>query len=210
MSEYTMQSTVSSQPPRQICTHFRLLCYPPTPPRTHPTPHPSPAPPTHLAIVDGRNWGHAVTKYRDEQDMFQVHITFVMWNWYQFVNLSGGRTGHVDLDAITGITILYLSQVTAACCHNLLWLDVLLAGNWGKRYWWPSDLPDHESPLGIERQRHSCQLRLGGKPLWHRGEWDSGPASKGDPWPWHRPAGDCPLCRFEAIGKLLHSTGFPN
>ena len=29
MSEYTMQSTVSSQPPRQICTHFRLFCSPP-------------------------------------------------------------------------------------------------------------------------------------------------------------------------------------
>ena len=29
MSKYTMQSTVSSQPPRQICTHFRLFCSPP-------------------------------------------------------------------------------------------------------------------------------------------------------------------------------------
>ena len=26
MSEYTMQSTVSRQPPRHICTHFRLFC----------------------------------------------------------------------------------------------------------------------------------------------------------------------------------------
>ena len=38
--------------------------------------------------------------------------------------------------------------------HNLLWLDVLLAGDWGRRYWQPSHLPDHESPLGIEWQRH--------------------------------------------------------
>ena len=29
ISKYTMQSTVSSQPPRQICTHFRLFCSPP-------------------------------------------------------------------------------------------------------------------------------------------------------------------------------------
>ena len=29
MSKYTVQSTVSSQPPRQICTHFRLFCSPP-------------------------------------------------------------------------------------------------------------------------------------------------------------------------------------
>ena len=97
-----------------------------------------------------------------------------------------------------------------ARCRNLLWLNVLLAGNWRRRYWQPSHLPDHESPLGIERQRHLCPLLLGAKPLWHRGEWDSGPASKGDPWPWHRPTNDCPLCRFEATGQLLHSTGGPN
>ena len=77
-------------------------------------------------------------------------------------------------------------------------------------YWQPSYLPDHESPLGIERRRHLCPLLLGAKPLWHRGEWDSGPASKGDPWPWHRPTNDCPLFRFEATGQLLHSTGGPN
>ena len=29
MSEYTMQSTVSSQPPKQISTHFRLFSSPP-------------------------------------------------------------------------------------------------------------------------------------------------------------------------------------
>ena len=68
----------------------------------------------------------------------------------------------------------------AAQCRYLLWLNVLLAGNWRRRYWQLSHLPDHESPLGIERQRHLCPLLLGAKPLWHRGEWDSGPASKGD------------------------------
>ena len=65
-------------------------------------------------------------------------------------------------------------------------------------------------PLGIERQRHLCPLLLGAKPLWHRGKWDSGSASKGDPRPWHRPTNDCPLFRFEATGELLHSTGGPN
>ena len=45
-----------------------------------------------------------------------------------------------------------------------------LAGNWGRRYWQHSHLQDHESPLGIERQRHSCSLLLGAKLLWHRGE----------------------------------------
>ena len=89
------------------------------------------------------------------------------------------------------------------------WLrpKVLLAGNWGRRYWQPHHLPDHEYPLGIERQRHSCTLLLGARPLWHRREWDNGPASTEDPWPWHRPSNDC---RFEATGKLLHLTGSPN
>ena len=94
-----------------------------------------------------------------------------------------------------------------ARCHSLLWLNALLAGNWGRRYLQPSHLPDHESPLGIERQRYSSSLLLGAKPLWHRGERDSGPVSKGDTWPRHRPTNDCPLCRFDATGKFLHSTG---
>ena len=35
-----------------------------------------------------------------------------------------------------------------------------------------------QSPLGIERRRrHPCPLLLGAKPLWHSGEWGSGPAS---------------------------------
>ena len=33
----------------------------------------------------------------------------------------------------------------------------MLACNWGRRYRKPSHLPDHESPLGIERQRHSVR-----------------------------------------------------
>ena len=40
MSEYTMQSTVSSQPPRQICTHFRAFC----------------SPPPHESCVSGNSW----------------------------------------------------------------------------------------------------------------------------------------------------------
>ena len=49
MSEYTMESTVSSQPPRQICTHFRSFA---RLPRVRAV---------FMAIVDGRNltaiWG---------------------------------------------------------------------------------------------------------------------------------------------------------
>ena len=102
-----------------------------------------------------------------------------------------------------GTELLLAHGSCTARCYNLLWINVLLVGNWGRRYWQPSHLPDQESPLGIERQRHPCPLLLGAKPLWHRGEWDSGPASKGDPWPWHRPTNDCPLCRFKATGKNI-------
>ena len=45
--------------------------------------------------------------------------------------------------------------------------------NWRRRYWQPSHLPDHESPLGTERQKHLCPLLLGAKPLWHRRESES-------------------------------------
>ena len=34
--------------------------------------------------------------------------------------------------------------------------------------------------------------------------FESAPASKRGPWPWHRPSGKCPLCRFEANGQLLY------
>ena len=98
-----------------------------------------------------------------------------------------------------GTELLSAHGSCTARCRYLLWLGVLLAGNWRRRYWQPSHLPDHESPLGIERQRHLCPLLLGAKPLCHRGEWDSGPASKGDPWPWHRPTNDCPLCRLKPL-----------
>ena len=36
----------------------------------------------------------------------------------------------------------------------------------------------------LSKQRYSWPLLLGGKPLWHWREWDSGPDSKVDPWPW--------------------------
>ena len=74
----------------------------------------------------------------------------------------------------------------------------------------PSHLPCHQPPLGTERQRHSCPLLLVAKPLRHRGEWDSGPVSKGDLWPWHRPTGNCSLCRSEACGEFLYPTGGSN
>ena len=35
-------------------------------------------------------------------------------------------------------------------------------------------------------------------------KWKSWPAGDGDPWPWHRSSGGCPLCRSETTGQLLH------
>ena len=43
----------------------------------------------------------------------------------------------------------------------------------------------------------------GGELFWHWGKWTSVPASKRDPWPWHRSSGKRPLCRVEATGPLL-------
>ena len=79
-----------------------------------------------------------------------------------------------------------------------------LAGDRGWRYWEPFYLPYHEPPLVIEWQRHTCAFLLDTEPLWHRGKRKSWPASKRDPWPWHRPTCKCPPCRFEAIGQLLY------
>ena len=44
-----------------------------------------------------------------------------------------------------------------------------------------------------------CSLLLGAKPLWHWGSWGSGPASKGNPWPLHKPANNCSLCRLKPL-----------
>ena len=65
-------------------------------------------------------------------------------------------------------------------------------------------LPYHEPPLVDEWQRHTYSFLLDTKPLWHRRKWRSWPAGKGDPWPWHRSSGGCPLCRSETTGQLLH------
>ena len=89
-------------------------------------------------------------------------------------------------------------------CNSLLWLNVLLAGDWGWRHWEPFYLPYHEPPLVVEWQRHTYSFLLDTKPLWHRRKWKSWPAGEGDPWPWHRSSGGCPLCRFETTGQLLH------
>ena len=95
-------------------------------------------------------------------------------------------------------------------CNSLLWLNVLLAGDWGWRHWEPFYLPYHEPPLVVEWQRHTYSFLLDTKPLWHRRKWKSWPAGKGDPWPWHRSSGGCPLCRFETTGQLLHTAGGSN
>ena len=41
-------------------------------------------------------------------------------------------------------------------------------------------------------------------------EWKSWPAGEGDPWPWHRSSGGCPLCRSETTGQLLHPAAGSN
>ena len=82
--------------------------------------------------------------------------------------------------------------------------SVLLAGDWGWRHWEPFYLPYHELPLVVEWERHTYSFLLNTKPLWHRQKWKSWPAGEGDPWPWHRSSGRCPLCRFETSCQLLH------
>ena len=95
-------------------------------------------------------------------------------------------------------------------CNSLLWLNVLLAGDWGRRHWEPFYLPYHEPPLVVEWQRHTYSFLLDTKPLWHRRKWKSWPAGEGDPWPWHRSSGGCPLCRFETTCQLLHPAAGSN
>ena len=90
-------------------------------------------------------------------------------------------------------------------CGSLLWLNVLFAGNWGWRHWEPFYLPYHEPALAIEWQGHTCSFLLGTKPLWHWRKRKSGSTSKRDPRPRYRPAGKCPLYRYETTGRLPHS-----
>ena len=56
----------------------------------------------------------------------------------------------------------------------------------------------------------SYSFLLDTKPLWHRQKWKSWPAGEGDPWPWHRSSGGCPLCIFETTGQLLHPAAGSN
>ena len=58
--------------------------------------------------------------------------------------------------------------------------------------------------------RHTYSFLLDTKPLWHRRKWKSWPAGEGDPWPWPRSSGGCPLCRFETTGQLLHPAAGSN
>ena len=95
-------------------------------------------------------------------------------------------------------------------CSSLLWLNVLLAGDRGRRHREPFYLPYHEPPLVIERQRHTCSFLLDTELLWHWVKWKSRPASKRGHWPWRRPTGICPPCRFEAIGQLLYPAAGSN
>ena len=85
----------------------------------------------------------------------------------------------------------------------LLWLNILFAGYWEWKQREPLYLPYYEPPLFVEWQRYTCSFLLDTKTLWHGGKWKSRSADKRDPWPWYRPTGKCPLCRFEAIGHLL-------
>ena len=75
-------------------------------------------------------------------------------------------------------------------------------GDWDHRCCSP--LLNHEPALVIEWQGHTCSFLLDTKPLRHWGKWKSGPTSKRNLWPRHRPTGKCPLHRFEATGELLY------
>ena len=80
--------------------------------------------------------------------------------------------------------------------NSLLWLNVLLAGDWGWRHWEPFYLPYHEPALVTEWQGHTCSFLLDTKPLWHWRKWESKPISKRDPRSRYRPTGKCPLYRY--------------
>ena len=105
----------------------------------------------------------------------------------------------------SGTELLPTHWPSPSWCSSLLWLNVLLAGNWGWRHWEPFYLPYHEPALVIEWQGHTCSFLLGTKPLWHWRKWKSGPTSKRNPQPRYRPTGKCPLYRYETTGQLIHS-----
>ena len=105
----------------------------------------------------------------------------------------------------SGTELLPTHGPSPSRCSGLLWLNVLFAGHREPFY-----LPYHEPALVIEWQGHTCSFLLDTKPLRHWRKWKSGPASKRDPQPRHRPTGKCPLYRSEATGQLLHSAVVSN
>ena len=105
----------------------------------------------------------------------------------------------------SGTELLPTHGPSPSWCDSLLRLNVLFAGNWGWRHREPFYLPYPEPALVIEWQGHTCSFLLGTKPLWHWRKWKSGPTSKRDPRPRHRPTDKCPLYRYETTGQLLHS-----
>ena len=64
--------------------------------------------------------------------------------------------------------------------------------------------------LWLLNDKGTHSFLLDTKSLWHRRKWKSWPAGKGDPWPWHRSSGGCPLCQFETTGQLLHPAAGSN
>ena len=78
----------------------------------------------------------------------------------------------------SGTELLSTHGPSPSWCGSLLWLNVLLAGNWGWRHREPFYLLYHEPALLIEWQGHTCSFLLGTEPLWHWRKWKSGPTSK--------------------------------
>ena len=89
----------------------------------------------------------------------------------------------------SGTELLPKHGPSPSWCGNLLWLNVLFAGNWGWRHREPFYLPYHKSALVIEWQGHKCSFLLGTKSLWHWRKWKIGPTSKRDPRPRYRATG---------------------
>ena len=58
-------------------------------------------------------------------------------------------------------------------CSSILWLTVLLAGDWWWRHWEPFYLPYHEPPIVIEWQGHTCPFLLDTQPLREMKQWTS-------------------------------------
>ena len=78
----------------------------------------------------------------------------------------------------SGTELLQIHGPSPPRCNSLLWLNVLLAGDWGWRHWEPFYLSYHEPPLDVEWQRHTYSFLLDTKPLWHRRKWKSWPAGE--------------------------------